>query len=68
MALIEVRDRVRILAEGTFHGQEVKVSKIDKTLSKTWYCCDVTLKDGTPRPSWFAASEVQIVESEKSHE
>jgi hypothetical protein len=63
--MLEIGDTVRILTPGMFHDQEVKVLNFDERSTTTWYLCDVKWIDGTPRPSWFASSEVRKVTTEK---
>jgi hypothetical protein len=59
-------DTVRVLAEGQFNGQEVKVleyaPKTFKGKTRKWYLLDVTW-DGEPRPSWFERDEIERIEA-----
>jgi hypothetical protein len=60
--IIQVGQTVHVLVRSTFYGQRAKVLIVERDRGgKIWYRLAVTW-EGTPRPSWFEASEVERVE------
>jgi hypothetical protein len=65
--MIQVDDTVRVISQGIFCGQEVKVLKVDpkeshERRSKDWYLLD-TKHEGLAYQGWFTGEELELVEA-----
>ena len=63
--MIHVGSTVRVISEGIFCGQEVRVLKVDpreshKRRTKDWYLLDTKVAD-LSSPGWFTGEEIEEV-------